>query len=236
MEGKAICFKLTKGKTDIKTKMGCWFCLDNPEADRSLVAFENELVYLALDKGPIDNFHFLLVPQNHTPCSLQLTSEEKAEFTRVEGKLREFYESEKRAYIKYERYFRLSEGVSHMIVQFISIPYDKYGTLELLFLSCVKDTKMEFFELGAGESVADVVKPGEYYISLNFFNCYDNKQKNMVCILSEALMAKLPWDFMRQFICRIIDKPDKANWKSCVREPEQVDFLIQRLKKFFQGF
>ena len=65
----------------------------------------------------------------------------------AEKKLRVFYESEKRAYIKYERYFKLSESVSHMLIHFISLPVDKFDSLELLFLSNVRDTKLSFFDM-----------------------------------------------------------------------------------------
>ena len=36
--------------------------LENPEADRSLVAYEDKDFYIALDKGPIDPYHLLLIP------------------------------------------------------------------------------------------------------------------------------------------------------------------------------
>jgi len=235
LDGKSIFFNVTKGTTDIKTKMGCWFCLDNPEADRSFVCYETELMYLALDKGPIDNFHFLLVPQNHRKCYLNFSPEEKTAYNEMELKLRSFYESEKKAYIKYERYFRLSDNINHSLTHFISLPHEKFESLELLFMSNVRDLKLQFAELQPQDKLEDLIGQNQYYIYLTFYNYYSLKERRYLCVLSEALVGKMPFDFMRQFVCTILDRKDKIVWKDCVRDTETVEFLCQRMKKFLSA-
>ena len=79
------------GKGGIKERIGCWFCLDNPEADKSLVSYETENVYLALDKGPIDNYHFLAIPQDHIENSLKMSEEAKEDIKVIDTKLQQFY-------------------------------------------------------------------------------------------------------------------------------------------------
>jgi diadenosine tetraphosphate (Ap4A) HIT family hydrolase len=131
LDNKRIRFNFTKGgsSTDIKTKMNCWFCLDNPESDKSLVVHETPEAYLALDKGPIDKFHFLLIPQAHVKNQRDLSAVEHSAITTLETQLQEFFRAERKAYVKYEQYFRLAEGVSHMLTHYISLPVEKFGTL-----------------------------------------------------------------------------------------------------------
>ena len=237
LDSKRIKFNFTRGgsSTDIRTKMSCWFCLDNPESDKSLVVHETPEVYLALDKGPIDKFHFLMVPQSHKKNNLHLSESETSAMKKLDSQLQEFFLSEKKAFIRYEQSLRLSSSISHMLVHYISLPADKFETLEVLFLLNAKETKLEFFDLQPSESVSTFVRQSDdkHFISLTFSNPVTLATKRRVCIVSDGLAGKLPADFMRQFVCRILDRPDRANWKDCVRPAEEVTFLQQRLKKFF---
>ena len=233
LDNRKIYFSRTKSTTDVKTKMGCWFCLDNPEADKSLVMYENDSFYLALDKGPIDDFHFLVVPTNHKKCYLALDDLEKKRLKEIETDLKDFYLSEKRAYVKYERYFKLSESVSHMLTHFISLPLENYSSLDLMFKSNVRDTRMEFFEIKENEKIEDFVSLDKFYIHMSFNNPQTGESKNMLCVMSEALVSKLPFDFMRQFVCSIMNRQDRIDWKRCTnRKQEEIEFIGMRIKKF----
>ena len=240
LDGRRIRFNFTRGgsATDIKTKMSCWFCLDNPEADKSLVVHETPEVYLALDKGPIDKFHFLAVPQAHKKSQLHLSAPESSALNQLDLQLREFFQAEKKAFIKYEQCFRLSQGVSHMLTHYISLPAEKFDTLETIFLLNVKDTKLEFFELKEGETLSSFLGTDKerFFASVTFYDPVANQSKQRVSLLSEALAGKMPHDFMRQFICRILELPDKVNWKDCVRPQEEITFLQQRMRKFFDSW
>lgn len=50
LEGKRIKFDQTKLSKNFKMSIGCWFCLENEEAEHSLVAWKGENCYVALDK------------------------------------------------------------------------------------------------------------------------------------------------------------------------------------------
>ena len=215
--------------------MGCWFCLDNPEADRSLIVHENAHLYVALDKGPIEKFHVLLIPQSHKPSYFSLLPEEKKAFDMCEKQLFEFYEAERRSYIKCERYFRMNDNINHMMIHLVSLPQDKFRSLEVFFLSCVRDTKLEFFELQDGENLEKFLKPEDFYISLTFVDTYTKKEIRRLCILSANLSSALPPDFIRSFICEILDCRQRRDWKNCIRkEDEENEFLIKRFKNYLE--
>lgn len=232
LDGRPIHFSLTKTKGDITSRLGCWFCLDNPEADKSLVAYENDHVYLALDKGPIEKFHFLMIPQNHKSSWIALNQEEKSAFNTCEAKLFNFYEAEKRSFIKCERHFKLNKNASHMIVHLVSFPQSQFSTLELMFMSSVRDVKLDFFELKNGDVLESLVRPEDLYISLTFVDTYTRSRKTRVCILTENLSAALPPDFLRTFVCRMLDLNSRKDWRGCLRSESDTDFMKQRLSNF----
>lgn len=235
LDNRPIFFSVTKGRGDLKNRMGCWFCLDNPEADRSLIVHENDQLYVALDKGPIEKYHLLVIPQNHKPSYFSLTPDEKKAVDHCERQLSDFYEAEKRSYIRCERYFRMNDNINHLMIHFVSLPRDKFSSLEILFLSSVRDTKLEFFELQEGETVDKFLKPQDFYISMNFVDTYTKKQTRRLCILSANLSAAFPPDFMRAFLCEILDCRPRRDWKACIRkEDDESEFLVKRLKTYLE--
>ena len=77
LDNSKIFFNLSKlglglKRGEIRDRISCWFCLENPDADRSLVAHEGKDFYIALDKGPIEPFHMLLIPQIHVGSTIDL--------------------------------------------------------------------------------------------------------------------------------------------------------------------
>ena len=76
---QALCWlcNTTKGnrsKTDFRDlekyyeerKIGCLFCDELPNQERSRIVAENSLAYVAEDKFPITKFHRLVIPKRHT--------------------------------------------------------------------------------------------------------------------------------------------------------------------------
>lgn len=219
-------------KGNISNRLSCWFCLSNPEADKSLVVKEFKHLYVALDKGPIEKYHFLVAPKDHLPNSTKLDIEAKEELKIVEKNLLEFYESERRAVVKVERYSNLTKNIAHMIINYVSFEKEHFSAVLDIFRLYVKQTKLEFFELKEGEEAEQFLKGNEYFVSLELWDVYKLEKKRFLLSLSEALAKNLPRNFLREFICQLIDKSQRVDWKKCVRKGNdaEVEFLKRRLK------
>jgi len=222
------------GKGGLKERLGCWFCLDNPEADKSLLVHETAHSYLVLDKGPIDNHHFLIVPQEHLESSLHLSDECLQDMQFIEAKLQEFYKEEGKAYIRFERYFKLNKKVSHMMINYVAFPHGMYPAVFEMFELFCRTTQMNFVELNDEKGMLKQhAATGEYFIDLKFANPVEGEHKHLACILTEAMSSNLGPGFMRDFVCQVLNRPEKVNWKNCLRPKEQEEFLIHRMKKLF---
>ena len=62
--GNRIRFSVRKGNY-LSVEQGCWFCPESRVFDRSLLVKLGRKVYISLDKGPIVDGHFQVVPCSH---------------------------------------------------------------------------------------------------------------------------------------------------------------------------
>lgn len=60
------------------------------------------------------------------------------------------------------------------------------------------------------------------------------KKKRFLATMSEDLVRSLPRNFVREFLCQILDKNDKIDWKSCSRDEDKSEFLKKRIGKLFE--
>jgi len=67
--------------------MSCWFCWNNTGIDRELILHSFENFYLAYAKGPIQDFHFLIIPKEHLQAFPVLSAELKKEMVDILRKL-----------------------------------------------------------------------------------------------------------------------------------------------------
>ena len=51
--------------------------------------------------------------------------------------------------------------------------------------------------------------------------------------MSEEFVRNLPMNFVREFLCQILDQSDKIDWKNCKRDEEKQEFLKKRINKLF---
>ena len=103
-----------------------------------------------------------------------------------------------------------------------------------LFRIFVKQIGMRFIELQDTDNWTDFVsKPSKspedpkakekqepYYINLEFWDVYELKKKRFLATMSEDMVRSLPRNFVREFLCQILDQNDKIDWKSCSRDPD----------------
>ena len=53
----------------------CWFCLSSGEVEKHLIISIGDNFYIALAKGPVNNYHALILPVDHVQSSANLSEE-----------------------------------------------------------------------------------------------------------------------------------------------------------------
>lgn len=221
----------------------CWFCLGNEEVRKELIFYIGNTNYLCLDYGPIEKYHFLLVPIDHLNNYVSLNQEQKNDISKDETRLFKFYENMKRGVIKFERFNQLSDNVNHMFINYVSFNIRDYSEIVDKFEKAIMKTKMDFFQLKDDEKAEQFIqtdsedpeKLENYYIYMEFWNTYNHKKVRFLCLLSESLTKALPRDFMRNLVCEITGDMSKKNWKDCVVDEDEQIILTKQLRHEFQS-
>lgn len=91
----------------------CWFCLSSGDVEKHLIISIGDNFYIALAKGPLNNYHALILPVNHVQSSANLSEEHFQELELFKRALKKFYESKNLAAVFFERNYK----TSHMQVR-----------------------------------------------------------------------------------------------------------------------
>lgn len=71
----------------------CWFCLSSPDVEKHLVITIGDSFYLALAKGPINQYHVLILSVTHIQSVALLSEEDFNELEKFKSALKEFFAS-----------------------------------------------------------------------------------------------------------------------------------------------
>ncbi|KRX06395.1 HIT-like domain [Pseudocohnilembus persalinus] len=228
LHGRKINFK-PKGKGSSSGNDAiCWFCYNSPDIDESLIFYRGNEVYCALDKGPVTDKHFLIIPKDHFKNTINMSKQGQQEIEELKVRINKiFMKLYNKTLICYERYMKLSDNKAHTIIQCVPVQISETENFRQKFENGVRAHRIEFFKMRAEESVEEFVSKNEYYFYLELFG----KEKYLY-VFKEGV--RFHYDFGRQIICEIFKIP-RANWKDCVIGERQIEqdrsemsFLMQK--------
>lgn len=242
MHGKAINFsKANKGVVEggklSQQNAECWFCLDNPNVAKELIVFIGDEFYIAMDKGPINSHHVLMIPIDHHPNSIELPLKGKDELDILKLKIADRYEDAfDELVIFYEKYLRVTQNIAHMIVN--AIPYKK-KSFEFFIAELDKKVKRlgySTFILKPDEKPKDLVREGEYYVYIEAVNpselrLKEKYAKRYLIIIEGKQVRNFPRDLGRELYCDIMECRNKISWKDCVLSDKEVNERNIELKR-----
>ena len=86
----------------------CWFCYDNQKIEKELIISEQSQnsFYLAMPKGPVTDFHFLIVPKQHIASSLELGPTQLVDYLQQRALVTKHLNEKSMDYITFERNMR----------------------------------------------------------------------------------------------------------------------------------
>lgn len=71
----------------------CWFCLSSPSVEKHLVITIGDSFYLALAKGPINQYHVLILSVTHIQSAALLSGDDWFELEKFKSALKDFFAS-----------------------------------------------------------------------------------------------------------------------------------------------
>lgn len=69
----------------------CWFCLSSPSVEKHLVITIGDSFYLALAKGPINQYHVLILSVTHIQSVALLSEDDWNELEKFKTALKKFF-------------------------------------------------------------------------------------------------------------------------------------------------
>ena len=218
----------------------CWFCYEhNEKLDTKYIIKSFNNFYIAYSKGPIDKYHFLLIPKKHISSFVELNQDEKIEAEMIIQLIRDYLELKDCSYILFEKNLKYYfSNPIHMLINICGI--QKY------FIEKINDFTENFFIeenlnnyiVSFNEKFLENFKEKDEYIYINIHKIYKKK------IIRKILFIKTKEykiDYPRKLICNLINNEDRLNWKNTVDFGEEYlkeikNELISFLDKSYEKY
>lgn len=179
-----------------------------------------EKFYLALSKGPINEYHGLILPVTHVQSASLFTEEYWEELNRFKGALKEFFASKDQVVAFYERNYK----TNHLQINVIAV--DK--SIEWKIRHAFQDKADEYnlpFDTLATLQAEDLPERGPYFVA----ELPDGAA--MLC----KQMKQFPLHFGREVFCsaELLDCEEKADWRQCeLTKDTEVEYVTKFRNEF----
>lgn len=213
----------------------CFFCLSNPNVDKSLIVSIGEESYLALAKGPLTtstvsdskpgySAHILFVPISHVPTYSAIPDHETQSAVALEKQkyllaLRQMYSDANLVGIGFE----ISRAKTvHIHMQIIPIANTLLKDLESLFF---QEAERQGYSMSKRELDSDET---EYFK-------VDIPDAEPLII---ELIPDTPFDlqFGRKVIAKLLNCEDRVDWKNCIQSQVEEQADAQMFKNAFKPY
>lgn len=210
-------------KPAIEAGEKCWFCLQSPDLEKHLIICVGEYFYLAMAKGPINNFHTLLIPIDHLQSSALLSEDQWQELEIFKRSLKKFFDSMNQTVIFFERNYM----TSHSNINAVGIPRDIDWQLSETLKEKAEEFSLQFETIPKLTSGKDLPERGAYFI-VEFPNE----------TLITRTMNKFPINFGRDFACAetLLNAEDRIDWRNCkIPKSMEID-IVNAFKEKYKPF
>eukprot|EP00029_Vermamoeba_vermiformis_P007156 TRINITY_DN3009_c0_g1_i1.p1 TRINITY_DN3009_c0_g1~~TRINITY_DN3009_c0_g1_i1.p1 ORF type:complete len:564 (-),score=103.13 TRINITY_DN3009_c0_g1_i1:17-1708(-) len=206
----------------------CWFCLSNPKIEKHLIISIGEESYVALAKGPINEYHVLIVPLEHISATTYASEATTKEMNNYKNALTKFFASKGMDPIIFERNVPLKgRGTLHTHLQVMGVPQKLAQEAKRLVVKEGQSAHLDFLEFSKDKTLGEVVG-GEAYVY------FETPQTNLVYVVSED--KHVPLQFGRRVLARLIDDPEREDWKAYPQTVEQESAMTSKFKQAFVPF
>ncbi|KAK4257789.1 hypothetical protein QN277_007329 [Acacia crassicarpa] len=210
----------------------CWFCLSSPDVESHLIASIGENYYCALAKGPLVEDHVLLIPVEHLPSTLSLSSESGVELSKFQNSLRMYHKNQGKQVIFFEW---VSRRTSHANLQVVPIPTSKATLVEKIFNLAAEKLGFKFmFKKFDSDSDGRKFLRAQFDGNSSLF--YVELPGSAILLHQVEDNEKFPAQFGREVVSGLLNMADKADWRNCKYSKEEETKMVQDFKSRFQEF
>ena len=193
----------------------CWFCYEqNEKLDTKYIikAFDN--FYVAYSKGPIDKYHFLLIPKKHISSFVELSFDEKIEANMIIHLIKDYLDIKDYSYILFEKNLKYNFSNSlHMLINICGIQKSLIEKINDYTENFLIDEKINDFIVSFNEKYIDSYNGKDEYIYINIPKIYKQKIIRKIIFIKTK---EYKIDYPRKLICNLINKEERLNWKNTV--------------------
>ena len=220
---------------DEEEKKNCWFCYEsNPDLDKKFILSEYNYFFLSFSKGPINKYHFLLIPKRHISFYENLTNDEKVECEMIVKILKSFLDSIGYDYIIYEKNlkYNFNKGI-HLLINIIGVEKVYTPNLNEFTENFLIEEKINNYTVSYNED-EDIYlyssSKNEEYIYVNIpKEIKDKIIRKLIFIRSKEYKI----DYPRKLICSLINKKERINWRNTFNLGDE---FLDELKKEVDNF
>ncbi|XP_053962313.1 CWF19-like protein 1 homolog [Anastrepha ludens] len=202
----------------------CWFCLSSPEVEKHLVISIGENFYLALAKGPINEFHVLIMSITHISSASLLSDDDWQELTKFKTALRDFFKSHGQVVCFTERHYKSS----HLQINALGIDEGYAWKIKHAFEDKAEEFNLEFETLLPLTTSQMLPQQGPYFVA----------ELPDESTLITRQMKHFPLHFARDVFCseNLLNCEEKVNWKDCKLDKEEEIEMVKSFRKKFQQY
>ena len=211
----------------------CWFCYDNNEKlDRKYIISDFNYFYLAYPKGPIDKYHFLIIPKKHISSYINLTKDEKIECEMIIKLIKDYLYSKKKDIIIFEKNLKYNfSNTLHMLINVFGIENILIEKLNNFTENFLIDENINDFIVSFNEKYLDLYNQNDEYIYINIPKIYKQKIIRKIIFIKTK---EYKIDYPRKLISIYINKEEAINWRNTINEGEEyLNEIKKDVKTFF---
>lgn len=202
----------------------CWFCLSSGDVEKHLIISIGDNFYIALAKGPVNNYHALILPVDHVQSSANLSEEHFQELELFKRALKKFYESKNMCCVFFERNYKSS----HMQVNAIGIDKDVEWQIKETFNEKAEEFSLTFETIPKLMSSKDLPERSPYFVV---------ELPNNETLITRQ-MNRFPINFGRDFLCAetLLNSEDKIDWRNCQLSRSIEEDLVRAFRVGYKEF
>lgn len=200
----------------------CWFCLKSPDVEKHLIVSVSNETYVALAKGGLVDDHLLIVAVEHVQSIGDMSDAGRRECARYKQSIASYFRSQEREPLFFERFVVFKNEV-HMHIQAVPLPRDSAATAREAFLAGARERNVTLI----ADTTPDTI--GGYYLHLEFADGTTLTQ-------SIGKMSKDDIQFSRSVCAKLLEMPERVDWKKCAPPKEQETAICKAVRQRFAPF